>query len=115
MRIRMIKISRFFQFKYWGFIGLTLLIMAVAIFFNLFGIYLTGSLESWVVWRADSYWYFFAWRVALYVAMIAGWVWIRRRVYAREPGSRRRLNRAAIAFAGTIVLMEIVRSQPHWA
>lgn len=115
MKIRMITNSRFFRFKHWSLIGLTLLIVAIAIVFNLFGIYLTGSLESWIAWLAGSYWYFFAWRVVVYVAVVLGWVWMRKRIFAREPDSRRRINRAEIAFAATIVLMEIVRSQPHLA
>jgi hypothetical protein len=115
MKIRMITNNRFFRFKFWRLIGVTLLIMAIAIIFNLFGIYLTGGLGNWIVWLADSYWYFFVWRMVLYVALVWGWVTLRRRILAREPDSRRRVFPVEIAVVGTFLLMEVIRSQPYWA
>ena len=48
------------------------------------------------------------WRLCLYGATVCGWVWMRRRLLARESGmeARRRLLRAEVAGVVGIVALE---------
>jgi len=52
--------------------------------------------------------YFFLWRLCLYGATGYGWIWMRRRLLARESGTeaRRRLLRAEVAGVAGIVALE---------
>ena len=75
---------------------------------NVAGIYLIGSVAGWELWISASAGYFLAWRLCLYAATFYGWLWMRRRLLAREasPDARRRLVRAEIAGAIAIVALE---------
>lgn len=108
-----IKNSRIFKFKYWGLIGLCLMVVTVAILFNLYGIYILGNLESWQAWRAESYGYFLTWRLALYGFIVRGWIPIRKQVMAREPEMSWRLKRMEILVTTAIVLFEISRAHAN--
>ena len=89
-----------------------LLIVAAAVGANVAGIYLVGSVAKWERWLAASAGYFFLWRMCLYGATAYGWVWMRRRVLAREVNdeagrqARRRLVRSEIAGVIAIVALE---------
>ena len=87
---------------------LAVVIIAAAVGANLVGIYLVGSVAGWERWLAASAGYFLVWRLCLYVATVYGWVWMRRRLLAREEDAqaRRRLVRSEIAGVVAIVALE---------
>lgn len=87
---------------------LAVVIIAAAVGANLVGIYLVGSVAGWERWLAASAGYFRVWRLCLYGATVYGWVWMRRRLLAREEDAqaRRRLVRSEIAGVVAIVALE---------
>jgi hypothetical protein len=88
------------------------LIVAAAVGANVVGIYLIGSVAGWERWLAASAGYFFIWRLCLYGATAYGWIWMRRRLLAREDQSgtdtqaQRRLIRAEVAAVVAMVALE---------
>jgi hypothetical protein len=90
----------------------TVLIVAAAVAANIAGIYLVGSVAGWERWLAAAAGYFLVWRLCLYGATAYGWIWMRRRLLAREDQSgtdrqaRRRLVRSEIAGVVAIVALE---------
>jgi len=87
-------------------------VVAAAVGTNVAGIYLVGSVAGWERWLAAAAGYFFVWRLCLYGATAYGWVWMRRRLLAREDQhgtdgqARRRLIRAEVAGVLAIVALE---------
>jgi len=81
---------------------------AVAVGANIVGIYLVESVAGWERWLAAAAGYFLIWRLCLYGATAYGWVWMRRRLLAREDDAqaRRRLVRSEIAGVVAIVALE---------
>lgn len=86
----------------------TVVVVAAAVGANIAGIYLAGSIAGWEQWLAARSGYFLVWRLCLYGATAYGWVWMRRRLLAREadPQARRRLLRSEIAGVVAIVALE---------
>ena len=86
----------------------TVAIVAAAVGANVAGIYLVGSVAGWERWLAAAAGYFLVWRLCLYGATAYGWVWMRRRLLAREDDAqaRRRLVRSEIAGVVAIVALE---------
>ncbi len=86
----------------------TALIVAAALAANVAGIYLVGSVAGWERWLAAASGYFLVWRLCLYSATAYGWVWMRRRLLARETDAqaRRRMVRSEIAGVAAIVALE---------
>ena len=86
----------------WAF----LLVAAAAV--NLIGIRMAGNAEAWDLWMKQHIAWFFAWRLLLYAATIAGWIWMRRRLIAREPGraTHLRLLRVEISAVVAFVALE---------
>ena len=86
----------------------TLILLTLAVAANVAGIYLMGSVAGWERWMAQASGYFLLWRLCLYGATAYGWLWMRRRLLAREPGAeaRRRLIRAEVAGAVVMVALE---------
>ena len=86
----------------------TKVLAAVAVGANIVGIYLVGSVAGWERWLAAAAGYFLVWRLCLYGATAYGWVWMRRRLLAREDDAqaRRRLVRSEIAGVVAIVALE---------
>ena len=86
----------------------TMVLAAVAVGVNIVGIYLVGSVAGWERWLAAAAGYFLVWRLCLYGATAYGWVWMRRRLLAREDDAqaRRRLVRSEIAGVVAIVALE---------
>ncbi|EER60860.1 conserved hypothetical protein [Acidovorax delafieldii 2AN] len=85
------------------------LVVAAAVGVNVAGIYLVGSVAAWERWLAASAGYFFIWRLCLYGATAYGWMWMRRRLLAREADdaqARRRLVRSEVAGVVAIVALE---------
>ena len=87
-------------------------LVAAAVGANIVGIYLVGSVANWERWLAATAGYFLVWRLCLYGATAYGWVWMRRRLLAREAQrgadrqARRRLLRSEIAGVAAIVALE---------
>ena len=86
----------------------TMLLLAAAVAANIAGIHYLGSVVGWERWLAEASGYFLLWRLCLYGATGYGWVWMRRRLLARETGTeaKRRLLRAEIAGVAGIVALE---------
>ena len=86
----------------------TMVLAAVAVGANIVGIYLVGSVAGWERWLAAAAGYFLVLRLCLYGATAYGWVWMRRRLLAREDDAqaRRRLVRSEIAGVVAIVALE---------
>lgn len=86
----------------------TMVLAVVAVGANIVGIYLVGSVAGWERWLAAAAGYFLVWRLCLYGATAYGWVWMRRRLLAREDDAqaRRRLVRSEIAGVVAIVALE---------
>lgn len=84
-----------------------LLLLAATITANLVGIHLAGGIEGWQQWLTAHTGHFLAWRLLLYASTAWGWMWMRRRVLAREPGTRPRLLRAEIAAVMAVAALEI--------
>lgn len=84
-----------------------LLMLIVATVANVIGIHLAGGIDGWQQWLTEHAGHFLAWRLLLYAGTIWGWLWMRRRVLAREPGARQRLLRAEIAAIVAVSALEI--------
>ncbi|WP_175854870.1 hypothetical protein [Burkholderia anthina] len=86
----------------------TVVLAAAAVGANIVGIYLVGSVADWERWLAAASGYFLVWRLCLYGATAYGWMWMRRRLLAREADAhaRRRLVRSEIAGVVAIVALE---------
>ncbi|MCW3662516.1 hypothetical protein [Burkholderia cenocepacia] len=90
----------------------TVVIVIAAVGANVAGIYLVGSVAGWEHWLAATAGYFLVWRLCLYGTTAYGWVWMRRRLLAREAypaavqQARRRLLRSEIAGIVAIVALE---------
>lgn len=84
------------------------LLVAAAAAVNLIGVRMAGNAEAWDLWMKQHIAWFFAWRLLLYAATIAGWIWMRRRLIAREPGraTHLRLLRIEIAAAVAFIALE---------
>jgi len=90
-----------------GLLG-ALFVLLVAVATNLIGIYLAGGIAGWQTWLTAHSNHFLGWRLLLYAGTAYGWIWMRRRVLAREPNAstRRRLLRAELAAVGAVVALE---------
>ena len=89
---------------------LVMVLIAAAVV-NLVGIRMAGSIEDWHQgMRAHAGW-FLVWRLRLYAVTVYGWLWMRRRLHAREPdgGARQRLLRVEIAAVLAVVALEVSR------
>jgi len=86
----------------------TVVLVAAAVGANIVGIYLVGGVADWEWWLATASRYFLVWRLCLYGATAYGWLWMRRRLLAREADAhaRRRLERCEIAGVVAIVALE---------
>nr|BFD40871.1 hypothetical protein FFPRI1PSEUD_23700 [Pseudomonas sp. FFPRI_1] len=87
----------------WGLVVLTFAVLA-----NVLGVQILGSIPAWELWLDQQAPWFVAWRLILYLGTAYGWWWMRRRLLAREQGaaSSRRLMRAEIATAVTVIALE---------
>ncbi|ABI58362.1 hypothetical protein [Nitrosomonas eutropha] len=86
----------------------TALLLAGAVAANIVGIYFIGSISGWEQWLAEVSGFFLLWRLCLYGATAYGWVWMRRRLVARQSDAhtRRRLLRTEIAAVLALVALE---------
>lgn len=86
-----------------------LLVLLAAVAANLVGIHLSGGIDGWQAWLTAHSKHFLAWRLLLYAGTAYGWIWMRRRILAREPdaGTRRRLLRAEMAAVVAVAALEL--------
>ena len=93
-------------------VGLTLLwtalLLIAAVAVNVVGIQIAGGIEGWQRWMAAQSGAFLAWRLLLYAATAWGWLWMRRRLRAREPerATGQRLLRAEVAAIVAVIVLE---------
>ncbi|WP_431819453.1 hypothetical protein [Burkholderia sp. F1] len=87
----------------------TALLLLVAFAANVIGIYLAGGIVAWSQWLDEYKLFFLAWRLCLYTAIAAGWLWARRQLLQRDPESRLRvrfMERIALPLAVLIELSQ---------
>lgn len=84
------------------------LFLGAAIVANMVGIRIAGDVAAWEHWLYRHSLWFLVWRLALYAGIAAGWIWMRKRVLAREPDSiaSQRLRRLEIAAVAAFVVLE---------
>jgi hypothetical protein len=74
---------------------------------NVVGIRLVGDVDGWTRWLDERSGYFLVWRLCLYGATVYGWIWMRRRLRARDPSAETGLRRGEIGAVATIALLEV--------
>ena len=86
-----------------------ILLLVATVAANVVGIHLADGIEGWQQWLTAHTGHFLAWRLLLYAGTAWGWLWMRRRVLAREPetGTRRYLLRAEISAIVAVAALEI--------
>lgn len=87
------------------------LAVLIALAFNVLGIHLMKGLPAWQEWRAESYWDFFVWRVALYC--VALWVWLRYRdqLFGDSTTAKVSMRRTEVSVVLSLLLIELIRTQ----
>ena len=90
-------------------LGWIALLVLVAAGINLVGIGLAGDVAGWNRWLDAHTGHFFVWRLCLYGATVYGWIWMRRRLRARDASAEthQRLLRAEIGAVAAIALLEV--------
>jgi uncharacterized BrkB/YihY/UPF0761 family membrane protein len=84
-----------------------ILLLVATVAANVVGIHLAGGIEGWQQWLTAHTGHFLAWRLLLYTGTAWGWIWMRRRVLAREPETGKRLLRAETAAIVAVAALEI--------
>lgn len=90
-----------------GLVSLALLVLLAAVAVNVVGIHLSGGIDGWQAWLTAHSNHFLVWRLLLYAGTAYGWIWMRRRVLAREPSARQRMLRAEMAAVAAVTALEI--------
>ncbi|OPA89691.1 hypothetical protein BFW86_14555 [Pseudomonas fluorescens] len=86
------------------------LVVLIALTFNVLGIHVMSSLSAWQEWRTNSYWHFFAWRVALYCVALWAWLLYRNRLLRRESASKKSVRRIEMSVFLLLLLIELLRA-----
>jgi len=82
----------------------SILLLAVIAVINAIDLRLVGSAMTWQAWLTTHSSYFLAWRILLYATTARGWLWMRKRVLAREPDPAPRLQLLCTEFAAVAAL-----------
>lgn len=104
-------LRRFFSLGLWAPITVVSLVVVIALAFNLLGIQVMEGLPAWQEWRANSYWYFFSWRVALYSVALSIWLGYRDRHLRRGKSCKPNVRKAEAAVILSLLLLELTRAQ----
>lgn len=104
-------LRRLISLGLWAPIAVVSLVLVIALAFNLLGIQVMKGLPAWQEWRANSYWYFFSWRGALYSVALSLWLRYRDRQLHREPSSKSNVRKAETAVILSLLLLELTRAQ----
>lgn len=97
----------------WGLFWLILMIL-IALGVCMVGVRIAGDIEQWENWLIRYALVFLLWRMVLYAGLIYGWVWMRKRVIAREAGNgsdqtqiKRRLLVCEVCAIVVMLMMEV--------
>lgn len=91
-----------------------LLVIVVALGVCIAGVQVTGDIEQWESWLTKYAPVFLLWRLALYAGLIYGWLWMRKRVIAREQGQvKRRLLVSEFCALAVLIVMEVTNWLAH--
>jgi hypothetical protein len=87
-------------------------VVGVAFLVNAVGLALVGDVKHWSQWLQGNAWVFFCWRLVIYAGVAWGWLWMRRRVLAREDSveTRQRLRRVEVGSVFVLVLLEAMNA-----
>jgi hypothetical protein len=74
----------------------------------LFGAHFLGGVQGWESWLSQRRILLLGWRLLVYVAALAGWCWMRKRLLMRESSiaARSRLRRTELAAVIVITALE---------
>lgn len=113
--LKKLKIHWLFNRSIALFLVSVLVLMSVAFFINMIGIHVTGTIDNWRNYLSQNAPYFLMWRLVLYSLMIFGWLWVKKRLIAREYSQdeqsttvlKQRLLRIELATAIAFVMLEV--------
>ncbi|MCK6410345.1 MAG: hypothetical protein L6Q70_14285 [Thauera sp.] len=86
----------------------TVLLLIAAVAINAAGIRMADSIDDWQRWMDAHTGVFLVWRLLLYGVTVWGWLWMRRRLRAREPDrvAGKRLLRVEMAAIVAVLVLE---------
>jgi len=93
-----------------GALAWTLALLIISLLANLVGIRLAGDVVGWQHWLSAHSGVFLGWRVLLYAGTAWGWLWMRRRLRAREPGGAAVGRLLRVEIAAVLVLLALEAS-----
>lgn len=86
------------------------LLIAAAATVNLIGIRMAGNAEAWDLWMKQHTAWFLGWRLLLYAAIVAGWIWMRQRLAAQEPGRATHLRLLRVEISAMVAFIALEAS-----
>lgn len=86
------------------------LLIAAAATVNFIGIRMAGNAEAWDLWMKQRSVWFLGWRLLLYAATVAGWIWMRHRLVAREPGRATHLRLLRVEISAVVAFIALEAS-----
>lgn len=93
-----------------GALAWVLALLIISLLTNLVGIRLAGGVAGWQHWLSAHSGVFLGWRVLLYAGTAWGWLWMRRRLRAREPGGAAVGRLLRVEIAAVLVLLALEAS-----
>lgn len=86
------------------------LLLLVAGVVNLAGIQIAGGIQVWTVWLKAHAGIFLVWRILLYVGVICGWLWMRKRILKRESSKEAKVRFIRIEITAVVALLVLETS-----